>query len=199
MQRHVYRRVVHNRLSLHGGLAGALRRSLSAPLAPLVRAARRPAGAARHHPRACSPRACPKRLLPARLLSAHPLPLARSSTRCAPARCAPARLAAVELLMDCRGGWGGGGDLRWLLAGGAAKVEDSRCLPACGPRRRAAAQHVLAVWSRNFSRSAAWKSFDTATAFGDPALNTVHASHGQPERASHGRSRRKLNLRQRCG
>ena len=140
MQRHVYRRVVHNRLSLHGGLAGALRRSLSAPLAPLVRAARRPAGAARHHPRACSPRACPKRLLPARLLSAHPLPLARSSTRCAPARCAPARLAAVELLMDCRGGWGGGGDLRWLLAGGAAKVEDSRRLPSCGPRRRAAAQ-----------------------------------------------------------
>jgi len=81
----------------------------------------------------------------------------------------------------------------------AALQHSSRRLPACGPRRRAAAQHGGAAAAKNFSRSAARESFDTATAFGDPALNTVHASHGQPERASHGRSRRKLNLRQRCG
>ena len=136
MQRHVYRRVVHNRLSLHGGsralcAARSLHRSLPSCARLVVRPAQRatirapapPAPA----PSACSPRACSPRTRsrsPARPLVARPLvarPLARLSR---------ARLAAVELLMDGRGGWGGGGDLRWLLAGGAAKVEDSRCAAA---------------------------------------------------------------------
>ena len=114
--------------SLHRSLPSCARLVVRPAQRATIRAPAPPAPA----PSACSPRACSPRTRsrsPARPLVARPL-----------ARLSRARLAAVELLMDCRGGWGGGGDLRWLLAGGAAKVEDSRRLPSCGPRRRAAAQ-----------------------------------------------------------